>query len=67
MRDYGLEFEKRTAFIRERLAESRCEGIVFGNSGEEGQRARRHTLQGRVREHSRSYHALREQAQLRHG
>ena len=33
MRDYGLEFEKRTAFIRERLEESRCEGIVFGNSG----------------------------------
>ena len=33
MRDYGLEFEKRAAFIRERLEESRCEGIVFGNSG----------------------------------
>ena len=33
MRDYKAEFEGRVAFIRERLAESHCTGIVFGNSG----------------------------------
>ena len=33
MRDYALETEKRVAFIRERLADSGCKGIVFGNSG----------------------------------
>ncbi len=33
MRDYKLETEKRVAFIRERLAESHAEGIVYGNSG----------------------------------
>ena len=33
MRDYAEEFERRVAFIREKLAESRCTGIVFGNSG----------------------------------
>lgn len=33
MRDYSLETEKRVAFIRQRLAESGCRGIVFGNSG----------------------------------
>ena len=33
MRDYKRETENRVAFIRERLAESGCKGIVFGNSG----------------------------------
>ena len=33
MRDYAAETKKRVAFIRERLAESGCRGIVFGNSG----------------------------------
>ena len=33
MRDYARETEKRVAFIRERLADSGCKGIVFGNSG----------------------------------
>ena len=33
MRDYANETEARVAFIRERLAESGCRGIVFGNSG----------------------------------
>ena len=33
MRDYAEETKKRVAFIRERLAESGCRGIVFGNSG----------------------------------
>ena len=33
MRDYAKETENRVAFIRERLAESGCRGIVFGNSG----------------------------------
>ena len=33
MRDYREETEKRVAFIRERLAESRTTGIVYGNSG----------------------------------
>ena len=33
MRDYAAETKKRVAFIRERLEESGCRGIVFGNSG----------------------------------
>ena len=33
MRDYKLETEKRVAFIRERLAESHADGIIYGNSG----------------------------------
>ena len=33
MRDYAKETEARVAFIRERLTESGCRGIVFGNSG----------------------------------
>ena len=33
MRDYREETEKRVAFIRARLAESRCTGVVYGNSG----------------------------------
>ena len=33
MRDYAKETENRVAFIRERLTESGCRGIVFGNSG----------------------------------
>ena len=33
MRDYREETEKRIAFIRARLAESRTAGIVYGNSG----------------------------------
>lgn len=33
MRDYKVEFEKRVEFIRGRLAESHCAGIVYGNSG----------------------------------
>ena len=33
MRNYAIETENRIAFIRERLAESGCRGIVFGNSG----------------------------------
>ena len=33
MRDYARETENRVAFIRERLADSGCKGIVFGNSG----------------------------------
>jgi NAD+ synthase len=33
MRDYREETEKRIAFIRARLAESRTDGIVYGNSG----------------------------------
>lgn len=33
MRDYGIELEKRVAFIRKILAESNAKGIVFGNSG----------------------------------
>ncbi len=33
MRDYQKETENRIAFIRERLAESGCTGIVYGNSG----------------------------------
>ena len=33
MRDYKAEFEKRVEFIRARLAEAHCAGIVYGNSG----------------------------------
>lgn len=33
MRDYKVEFEKRVAFIKNLLAESGANGIVFGNSG----------------------------------
>lgn len=33
MRDYALETEKRTAFIRARLAESGAAGLIYGNSG----------------------------------
>ena len=33
MRDYKTEFESRVAWIRKLLDESRCKGIVFGNSG----------------------------------
>ena len=33
MRDYNLEIERRTAFIRRVLEESGAGGIVFGNSG----------------------------------
>ena len=33
MRDYAAEFENRVNFIRELLAESKANGIVFGNSG----------------------------------
>lgn len=33
MRDYGVELEKRVAFIKEKLSQSGCKGIVFGNSG----------------------------------
>ena len=33
MRDYQLEFERRTAFIAALLKESGCQGIVYGNSG----------------------------------
>ncbi len=33
MRDYRKEFEDRVAFIRDLLAHSGAEGIVFGNSG----------------------------------
>lgn len=33
MRNYTLETEKRIAFIREILASSGCQGIVYGNSG----------------------------------
>ena len=33
MRDYREETEKRVAFIRAKLAESRTSGIVYGNSG----------------------------------
>ena len=33
MRDYEKETEARVAFIRERLAESHADGIVYGNSG----------------------------------
>jgi len=33
LRDYGAELEKRVAFIRGLLEESRSSGIVFGNSG----------------------------------
>ena len=33
MRDYGVELEKRVDFIKEKLSQSGCKGIVFGNSG----------------------------------
>ena len=33
MRDYQEEFDRRTAYIREKLREARADGIVFGNSG----------------------------------
>ena len=33
MRDYQQEFEKRVAYIREKLAQAHADGIVFGNSG----------------------------------
>lgn len=33
MRDYAIETRERVEFIRERLRESGCKGIVFGNSG----------------------------------
>ncbi len=33
MRDYAIELEKRVAFIRSKLDESGCSGIVYGNSG----------------------------------
>lgn len=33
MRDYKSEFEKRVEFIKQVLKESKCEGIVYGNSG----------------------------------
>ena len=33
MRDYKVEFEKRVAFIRERVEAARAKGIVYGNSG----------------------------------
>ena len=33
MRNYAIEFEKRVAFIRNILADSGMNGIVYGNSG----------------------------------
>ena len=33
MRDYQEEFDKRVAYIREKLSEAHANGIVFGNSG----------------------------------
>ena len=33
MRDYKNEFEKRVELIKQVLKESKCEGIVYGNSG----------------------------------
>ena len=33
MRDYQAEFDKRVAYIREKLSEAHANGIVFGNSG----------------------------------
>ena len=33
MRDYKTEFEARVAWIKRLVEESRCRGIVFGNSG----------------------------------
>ena len=33
MRDFKQETEARVAFIRQKLADSGCKGIVFGNSG----------------------------------
>ena len=33
MRDYKTEFESRVAWIKRLVEESRCRGIVFGNSG----------------------------------
>lgn len=33
MRDYQAEFERRVAFIREKLAEAHADGILYGNSG----------------------------------
>ena len=33
MKDYKAEFEGRVAWIKKLLEESRCKGIVFGNSG----------------------------------
>ena len=33
MRDYAKEFEERTAYIKNLLADSRASGIIFGNSG----------------------------------
>ena len=33
MRDYAKEYEKRVAFIRDLVEQSRARGIVFGNSG----------------------------------
>lgn len=32
-RDYGAEFEKRVDYLRKKLAESKTDGFVFGNSG----------------------------------
>ena len=58
--------ESRVAFIRSRLESSGMKGIVYGNSGGKGLRARRHTLQGRLRRHRRYNHALRQQPQLQH-
>ena len=33
MRDYKIELQNRTEFIRDVLAKSGCHGIVYGNSG----------------------------------
>ena len=33
MRDYKVKFEKRVAFIKSVLAESRAKSIVYGNNG----------------------------------
>ena len=33
MRDYSKEFSERVSFIRELVASSGVDGIVFGNSG----------------------------------
>ena len=33
MRDYAVELQNRTAFIRKALADSGCGGVIFANSG----------------------------------
>ena len=33
MRDYQAEFDKRVAYIRQKLAEAHANGVIFGNSG----------------------------------